>query len=288
MKSRKLTICISTIDNRIENIKNILIEPLDSIRYIVIHQKTHENNSANELIENLKLRKDVSYFPLRTLGLTKSRNYALKQVENKEIVLLADDDVRYEKEHLLKVLYSFEQYEEDIITFKIKTPPGEEEFKKYCNYSKQITEPNDLKPTPSSIEIAFRGNKVKEKRINFDTRFGVGSFFPGGEENLFLRECLKNNLRIRYVPEYIVEHPYESTKSKFSRYGKEKGRYQGANNYMSMGLEGFFRTVLSPIKNRKKIKNEGGRELKYLFYCLQGYLYMVFTDLKQMKRTKLS
>lgn len=56
----------------------------------------------------------------------------------------------------------------------------------------------------SSVEVAFRLEKIKEFDINFDENFGAGSKYKMGEENIFLTKCIGMGLNIMYVPVKIA------------------------------------------------------------------------------------
>lgn len=55
----------------------------------------------------------------------------------------------------------------------------------------------------SSWQIAFRKDSILKNKILFDKNFGSGTKNGPGEETLFLYECLKNKLKILYIPEII-------------------------------------------------------------------------------------
>ncbi|WP_233134461.1 hypothetical protein [Geobacillus sp. 46C-IIa] len=57
----------------------------------------------------------------------------------------------------------------------------------------------------SSVEIAFRPQKIKNANIKFNEQFGAGSVYRMGEENIFLFECLRKGLKIKYVPIKIAD-----------------------------------------------------------------------------------
>ncbi len=281
---RKLAICISTFNERAENMGNVLLDPIENVRYIIVHQVTEQIYQIKNDIPN---RNDVTYKKIFGKGVSRSRNIACSLADDDEIILLSDDDVKFEVNYVLKIMGTYEDSPDlDICVFKIKTLDGEQEYKNYSEFSKTIKNVEELNPVPSIIEMTFVKKSLSQYNIKFDERFGAGSFLIGGEENLLLRACLKQGLKMKYVPEYIVAHPYESTSTKYLKYGKERSRYQGAHNYMAMGVEGFFRTLLSPVKNIQMIKKEGS-PLTHLWYSFQGYMYMVLTDLIKGSRTEI-
>jgi glycosyltransferase involved in cell wall biosynthesis len=181
----KLNILISTYNGRIEQLKNVILEPISYVGYTVIHQYTDEKY---KITPNILDRKDVKIVRMPGKGVTKSRNKAIKLAEG-EIGLFSDDDVRYKPEYFKRIRKVFvdNQYL-DIALFKIKTPDGEPEYKAYPD------EPIRYLKAPSvgTIEIAFRVSSVKKNRIYFDERFGAGQdLLIGSDEKIFIQDCLK-------------------------------------------------------------------------------------------------
>jgi len=57
-----------------------------------------------------------------------------------------------------------------------------------------------------SIEICVKISLIKG-RILFDEEFGLGSKFPSGEEYIFLTDCLKSGIEVKYYPVCVGFHP---------------------------------------------------------------------------------
>lgn len=282
----KICVCISTYGNRAGNVKNILLKSQPNVRYVIIHQISHNNQI---LKKEFYYRSDIKYYSLKSKGLAKSRNYAIKKSNNDEIILLSDDDVKFKNEYFKTIQKIYNDNPNlDVCCFKIKTPINQKEFKNYKKHEIQIDKYKDLTPCPSSIEITFKKISIIKNKLRFDIRFGAGAFFIGGEEKLFLHNCISKKLNIKYIPKYIVEHDYESTRSKYKKYGKDKSRYLGAHNYMKHGILGLFISVFSGLKNFNQIKKNNVNPFLTVFFTLQGYLYMFFTDLKLFKKTKIN
>jgi hypothetical protein len=92
-----------------------------------------------------------------------------------------------------KVFSVFRQSMLDIALFKIMTDEGESEYKSISDLISYELSLGKFH-SPSSIEIAFRLESVRDK-IEFDERFGLGSYVCGGEEWLFIRDALQSNLK---------------------------------------------------------------------------------------------
>jgi len=165
----------------------------------------------------------VKWFNVSERGLSKSRNMALEHATG-NICVLADDDLEYIENYSDLIIEQFNLHPEaDIITFQIEGI--EKKFKNYHKKSKKLNYLTSMKI--SSVEIAFRLEKIKKSDIKFDEEFGAGSKYIMGEENLFLANCIKNGLKIVYVPLKIADlHVCESTW--FNGYNKDYFISKGA------------------------------------------------------------
>ncbi|MEZ4841527.1 MAG: hypothetical protein R2821_08465 [Flavobacteriaceae bacterium] len=122
----------------------------------------------------------------------------------------------------------------DIALFKINAFNYDSEYK---NYPTQKIKLNKLPFSVGTIEIVFRVNRVKHNNIFFDERFGAGQdLLIGSDENIFILDCIKQDLNVWFFPEYIVNHPYESTVKKLSKYHKKKVSVTGVFDARINGL----------------------------------------------------
>lgn len=211
----KLEILISTMNRK--SISDLKLNEKNIFKdCTIINQVTDENlDLVNEEIKE----KNIKMISYREKGLSKSRNRALENARG-EICLIADDDLIIKKEYIDNILKAFEKNNGyDIITFQSELPEGGLRKK----YSKREYKHNIYTITKvSSIEIAFKKEKIKQKKIKFDARFGCGSLFPAGEETIFLYDCYKQGLKIKYIPLVNSCHEAESTGSRINREIKEE------------------------------------------------------------------
>lgn len=134
-------------------------------------------------------------------GLSKSRNRALENA-NAEICVISDDDVKFIDYADKIISKAFEQNPNyDIIAFQVEGI--DQVFKKYPLKAKTIGYISSMKI--ASVEIAFRLSSIREKEIKFNELFGSGAKYNMGEENIFLYECLRRGLKIKYVPTKIAD-----------------------------------------------------------------------------------
>lgn len=137
-------------------------------------------------------------------GLSRSRNLAVKNA-SKKICLIADDDVIYLPNFDNDIVNAFNIIgDASIVTFnhqRIGLDIPQKKSKIIFRHSfKSIW-------NVSSIEIAFRLDRIKNNNIVFNEYFGLGSVFETAEEFLFLRSSIIHKLKIFYNPSVIVSHP---------------------------------------------------------------------------------
>jgi hypothetical protein len=182
----KLFVLISTIDNRILNLKNIVQKNNIEITYIISHQVTKIlEKECQNYIDTLEHRADVIYDSLGSRGVAKNRNNTLRFVEPKAICLILDDDVLLCQDIFENVIQSFnDNSNADFISFKILDLEG----KDYKVYPKE-KQSHTLRTLTGigTTEIAFRSELVLDNDIAFDEDFGPGAEkYPMGEDFIFV------------------------------------------------------------------------------------------------------
>lgn len=190
-----LEILISTINkSSLDFINNILKNNIECLYPILV-----VNQSKNELKSN---QNNIRVINLNSIGLSKSRNTAI-QNSSSDLCIFCDDDIVYKENFYNTIKTAFkENIDADVITFQIENEHGQL-FKDYDNLKyhnkKSIKKVN-------SVAIAFKRKSIVLNKIKFDSLFGLGSTFKTGDEYLFLRDCLKKNLKIIFVQKVILTH----------------------------------------------------------------------------------
>lgn len=152
-------------------------------------------NQCNMDSINREVKKDCIHKMISTTqrGLSKSRNMALDNATG-DICLICDDDEVLVDNYKEIILDAFEKNPKyDVLCFKFIL-----KGKKFPSHAYKINFLNALRIT--SWQIAFKRNSILNKRIKFDENYGSGTPVGSGEENIFLYDCLKNNLKIKYIP----------------------------------------------------------------------------------------
>jgi glycosyltransferase involved in cell wall biosynthesis len=267
----KLNLLIATIDGGIRRVAENLPEPFPGVNFIVSHQVTAEQ--FRTLPAELK-RPDVAVTVLEGKGLSRNRNNAIL-IADGDIALLADDDAIYRPEHFERVFKAFEDDSEvDVACFKIATPAGEVEYKNYSPEPYCLNE--ESRHYISSLEIAFRVASVKEKKICFDQRFGLGSgLIRSGEEAVFIFDCIRAGLRVCYIPTYVVEHARESTTNAQDQYSEERVVFKGAYDARRYGWKAVPAVLLETVRKRRQLYASGKRPSAYLRERLRGAFYIL-------------
>jgi glycosyltransferase involved in cell wall biosynthesis len=266
-----INILIATIDSGIGKVEKILLEPRADLKYIVSHQVTAKEYL---LIPSALQRADVRVGQSEGRGLSRNRNRALDMADG-DIALLADDDVRYREGYIQALRETFEQNRDiDVACFRIATPGSEVDYKDYAKESYSLNE--ESHHYISSLEIAFRIEAVKGKKIRFDQRFGLGSeLIQSGEEAVFIHDCVKSGLQVRYFPEYIVEHKAASTTNVMNKYAPGRNIFKGAYDARRFGWKALPAAFIDTFKLRSDLAGQNIKPARYLKERLQGISYIL-------------
>ena len=136
----------------------------------------------------------VQMISTKTRGVGVNRNLALEAADA-EYVLFADDDVTYFDGMPQRVLAEFEaRPDADVLIFGM-------------DYTKEGTVIERRRPGDQrrhlwnsmrfgAASMAVRLQAVRSCGIHFSTYFGGGCLYGAGEDNLFLRDCFTNGLRV--------------------------------------------------------------------------------------------
>ena len=200
-------IIVSTMnDNVYKAISDFECYVADNVVVTIIHQVSNgkEYNIEAEV---------VRYFQYAEVGLPSSRNRGLENAVG-DILLPTDDDVYFESNFTAMIVSAFDEFPNaDVITFKAKTPEGED-YKSYPSRSFYHNWRSLL--GVSSIEICLRKDSFGENGPRWDPDYGLGAKFPGGLEVVFLQDCRRKLLSMVYYPACIVFHPAESSGKTFT------------------------------------------------------------------------
>lgn len=133
-------------------------------------------------------------------GLSKSRNRAIEN-SKADICMIADDDIKYEDNYEKIVDNGYKKYPDaDIIAFYVDN--FDEKRKKPIRKEGKIGILKSMRI--QSVQVTFKRKSIRDKNIRFNERFGAGAELYMGEENIFLAQCLKEGLKMYYIPKTIA------------------------------------------------------------------------------------
>lgn len=276
----QLQLLISTFGDRIRNIENLILDKRENISYLISCQV---ENTAIDLPESLD-RDDITIISSYTKGLSKNRNNCLRHATG-DIVMILDDDVKLKHEYLDRVLSFFNDSEVDLAVSKIETPEGQPEYKHYSNQGYFLNNIKQLKNV-SSVEISFRLKPLVEKSIFFNEAFGLGMQANSGEELIFLNDCMRKGLKIKYFPEYTVCHDFESSTKSISPYSEKRLFVAGAQAAALYGKAAYFRNIISVFFRLKDLIKLKISVLKFLKYKNDGAGYFFSFDSRKSSKQR--
>jgi glycosyltransferase involved in cell wall biosynthesis len=157
-------------------------------------------------------------------GLSKSRNIALANA-TKDLLVIADDDVIFKSDFELKITRAFNHFKNPAMVKFCSEKVENMEMHTDQKLRKNTLNWLDILNT-ISIEIVVNRGHVSAKKIRFDERFGLGSTFGAGEEQVFLAQLKEAEMELCFEPEILVLHPQDTSTAKLSI--KQKYYIQGA------------------------------------------------------------
>ncbi|MBR1889829.1 MAG: glycosyltransferase family 2 protein [Alloprevotella sp.] len=232
-----LDVLICCIDKGMVRIADALAQARNDVHYIMSYQYTDERY-LDLIPAELKSRSDVTLYTYKGKGLSANRNLALEKA-TAELVMYLDDDTRLTDNAFETIFHTMEKNPEiDVAFFCASTYTG----KPLKNYPQEecviTTMPKDY--TISAIEMVARRTSI-QGCVRFDERFGLGTpFLTCGEEDIWMVDATKANLKMHYFPTKIVE---TSTLLKKAMIYVDAGvqRSYGAISYYKYGRKAWLK-----------------------------------------------
>ncbi len=139
----------------------------------------------------------AKWYSVNDIGLTKSRNFAIRKSDS-DICLLCDDDEVFVGDYESKIIQAYKEITDaDVIIFKMQNRTSS-----FSDKVQRIKFPKTMKV--SSWQISFRRENLLNSNVLFDEKLGAGTGNGGEEELKFLLDCQKAGLKIYYVPVEIA------------------------------------------------------------------------------------
>lgn len=168
--------------------------------------------------EQIETRGQAKMITTATRGVGLNRNIALLAADG-DILLLADDDVRYNDGMEEAVLAAFrENPQADALIFGLDIVRGGEITERRRLKNKRLRFWNSMRY--GAVRIAVRRKALLDNNILFHQRFGGGCPFSAGEDSLFLKACFDAGLKI-YGHEYALGQCCKDSSSWFVGYNEK-------------------------------------------------------------------
>lgn len=261
---KKLSILLSTINDRIYAAESLLLQQFEDSEFIVVHQITENTNADkyNSFYEKFNAE-NIKFIPRFEKGTGRSRNCAMESASG-ALFYLCDDDLIFKKDFYSKIMAASEKFPgADILTFKIETT----DLQPYKNYpANSFTHTLRSSATVSIVEMVIRRTAYQKGLVKFDERFGLGTKYNTGEEFVMLSDGLKKGLNAVYVPEYLVQHPPVSSGKIFNT---EVAFDKGAMIAKVYGWKFLMIDGLFALRKYQEYKKSLGF-LSFIYYIYRG------------------
>jgi GT2 family glycosyltransferase len=196
-----LTFAFSTLADRV---KNISYPTKDQSReFIVLVQNPSEQSYVFD-------SPDKKLVELKSRGVAKSRNAALKYSAGKYLIF-GDDDITFDENGIKELIKYFETHPECAIIMAQTTDETGDLRKSYPDKAHKLTRFNSAKA--ATYEMMVRVEAIRNAGIQFDENFGAGVDNFLGDEYIFIADALKRGLQGMYLPIRVAIHPKESSGS---------------------------------------------------------------------------
>lgn len=175
---------------------------------------------ANQAEDNYYMENNINGNKVKMIttndkGVGKNRNLAMLY-SSKEILLCADDDMRYVDNYEKGIIDAFEQLEDaDVIIFSCNITKNGAVIRECKNQIKRVNIFNSMKY--GACVIAFRRESITKNNIFFNQLFGGGCLYGAGEDSLFLKDCFNNRLKV-YTHSFNIGNCSKDKSSWFTGY----------------------------------------------------------------------
>ncbi|NMA17897.1 MAG: glycosyltransferase [Clostridiaceae bacterium] len=202
----------------------------------------------------------ITYYHSSKRGVGRNRNMGILNATG-EILLFADQDVRYHDDYTAVVEQTFDQYPDaDMILFELER----------MNDPRLLRKPNRRACTRvhwykalryGACRIAVRRSSVLKANVFFSLLFGGGAPFAAGEDSLFVMDCLRSGLHVIAVNRSIGVIDQQSS-TWFKGYNEHYFRSKGALYYALLGSAYPLLIIQYLLRNREEYK--GSRRIREL------------------------
>lgn len=252
----KFSLLLGTYGSRLKEL-DYLFDSLDRQSYknfeLIVGSQTNFD-SIEELLSKHKF--EYKHVHADGIGCANSRN-ATMDLASGDVYTFTDDDCWYKDDSLEIVKKYFDEYNPDIGIFQHYDPIKE---KSTINYPKEkilgLSKLQTLKQ--ATLDMWFNSSSIDPHTHKFDERFGIGTKYNSGEENIYIMDAYNEGKRkMYYFPEIVAYHPYKEVNyiDKKSMLGKGPLFKRLFGSFM-----GFFMFIAFGFKKKKEIKENNNGE----------------------------
>ena len=198
---------VSTMNNN--NIKKLIQDMQIQADTIIVNQTDQVKYEQKE-IQGYK--HEIYYFNEKGVGL--SRNNGIMRSDF-DITIMSDDDMKYigNYQNIISEAY-INHPDADMIVFnvqihengKIRTPVKKSGRVHFFNCLRYGT-----------VTFTFKTDSIRKKNIHFSLLFGGGAKYSGGEDTIFIWDCIKSGLNV-YSVDLIIADVYNDDSTWFKGY----------------------------------------------------------------------
>lgn len=206
MSKYKISLLVTAVDSEIfEVIEKFSSFANEKVEIVLAHQVSDE-----KFLQNFS-QKHILYLPkIGEKWLSKNRNRAILACHG-EIAWICDADLEIFSDFFEKIISAYSECNADIITFDAINEKNEKIYH-ISEWKYGIRKIINM----CSWGVTFRREKIIAKKIFFDEKFGLWADYPIAEENIFLADAYKNNLKIYHKNNIISRHIGGGSGEKYS------------------------------------------------------------------------
>lgn len=229
---------------------------IENVIYTICFQN-YDSEAVN--FKPFSNRTDVRILEHCSTGLSVNRNFGIENAIG-DIILIADDDLRFDIEGLNTVKTVFQE-NSDLSFATFKHCGADNKVFPHHEFDFSEKEPSGYYLT--SFELAIKKSSLP-KDIRFSPTLGIGSAMYGaGEENVFLHRLRRKDLKGRFFPVVIAFHDGITTGNR--KPTKSFLRSQGVWLWIRYGwMEGFIRIILDILRRKSPY-------IKNAYYLFRGF-----------------
>lgn len=171
------------------------------------------NQCGIDSVENFLYKGySITWISMSRYGVGLSRNTCLFNA-SADIILWADDDMRYRDGYQTEIIKAFEcNKDADIFCFNVDLINSVKNVGdyRYNTSEKRLHFFNAMRY--GACVIAARRKAILRERISYSLLFGGGAEFSSGEDSLFIKDCLDAKLHL-YSSPYVLGEVEDSSSS---------------------------------------------------------------------------